>query len=342
MKKNKFFSLLMTMVIAILSLTGCGKDTPWLDKPTQSKETATKKVISAYSDVKINIALIKTLPGTYAFLQLIQDSDNHLNNIEFLFAKDADEAFEWLDSGKVDAATLSFASALRYYNVGLKATKMFFITSKSPVYLLTKNNNISSYRNIEDKLLYFIGKYSTEEFMCENNIRGYSREQSRYVSNLSDLYKQIENGTVENCIVSSAVSPFILKKYPEFNIVAEINNTEENTNRVHVNMYDCLVISQNYLNENSSKIYDLASLFKTSGVFTNFHTNEAASIAVKYHIASSVNIAKGIILNSKIGYYENKSQIYHYYSQSCRDYYFDGNAPHLDYYQININSDSND
>lgn len=342
MKKNKFFSLCMTLIILILCMVGCGKSTNELVKPTQSGKVTTKKTISAYSDIKINVALIKTLPGTYTFLQLIQDSDNHLNNINFFFAKDESEAFEWLDSGKVDAANLSYIAAIRYYNVGLKTTKMFFTTSYAPEYLLTNDSNENTFRYIEKKEIYFIGRASMEEYVFERNIVSYTRKQSRYADDLSELFKKIESGKVENCVVSSAVLPTISAKYPEFNVVSSVNDLSERANAYHNKTYDCFVISQDYLNENGSKIYDLASLFKTSSVFTNYHVDEAASIAVKYHIASSVDIAKDVILTSKTGYYkndENRNIGYHGNFSDYNDYldyYFNGNIPHSDYYTVSL------
>ncbi len=336
MKKKKFFSLFLTVTIFFVSLSGCVNNKTEPTKPKIEAQT-TKKSVSSYSDTKINIALIKTLPGVYAFLKLIQDSDNHLNNIKFFFAENVDEAFKWLDSGKVDAANLSYTDAFRYYNVGLKSTKMFFVTSQAPIYLLTKNNNIQSLQDIQNKILYLIGKPSIEELNCESIIRDFSKKRIRYANSLSDLYSKIEHGDVENCVVSSSIAPLILKKYPEFNIFSTLSKSAGDAHKGYISVYDCLVISQSYVNENRDKMLDLVSLFKSSGVFTNFHSNEAASIAVKYKIASSADIAKEIILDSNVGYYEKKNLFNYssyYYINDYTEYYFGGGYPHSDYFEI--------
>lgn len=150
---KRYFAVLISAVILLMSFAGCGAD----------KETG------------VNVAALKG-PTAMGMVKLMQDSDSHAtgsNDYSFSIAASADEVTPGLVQGTIDIAAVPANLASVLYNKTEGKVTVLAVNTLGVIYILENGDSINSVADLKGKTIYASGKGATPEyalnFMLEKN-----------------------------------------------------------------------------------------------------------------------------------------------------------------------------
>lgn len=172
---KKALSLLLILVLTSSMLFACG--TP----VSNDSESDVESIIESNaesdsvlddtnsddtaSDVTVRIAGM-TGPTSIGMVKVINDSANNtsVGNYEFSIVGAADEITPLLIKGELDIAAVPANLASVLYNKTEGGIKLLAINNLGVLYILEKNENITSVEDLAGKTIYATGKGSTPEY----------------------------------------------------------------------------------------------------------------------------------------------------------------------------------
>ncbi len=299
MKIKSLISVVLAVILTFV-FSACSFNTGTVNYSDPTEES-TKP-----SEPSLNLAVLKNNAASLGLLELMDNAANNDNNYNVSIAKNPDEIFGLLDSGKIDVATLPLISAIRYYNSGKTPIKMLYSASYMTVKTLSTTNSIKSVRDFKGHEVHMPGEYTLEAVTASlllNHQQTYYIEKFtpnfNYAKDTEELIKKIDSGKVKTCVVSEPLATLIMNKYPDFTLRFEPDASYTNMSFKNV-IQDCVVITDKYLQDNPEAVETFMTRCKTSIVYSNYNTYSAGELAQLYQLVESADLAMKMIQNSQI------------------------------------------
>lgn len=155
---KKIFATFMSLIMMFSLFAACGETTTE-EVPNDNDNLVTEE------KTNIKIAGLKG-PTSMGLVKIMEDNENGsaANNYEFTIAGSADEITPKLTQGSLDIAAVPANLASVLYNNTDGAIEIIAINTLGVIYIVDKNEGITSLEDLKGQTIYATGKGSTPEY----------------------------------------------------------------------------------------------------------------------------------------------------------------------------------
>jgi len=278
---KKLTSIIMILVITATFFSGC----------TADKDD---------TNVVIRVAALKGATAI-GMVKLMQDSEKLLTNNNYDFSiMTTDEMIPLLTKGEIDiAAVPANLAAVLYQNLN-KQIKVIAINTLGVLYVVEKNENISSVEDLRGKTIYATGKGAVPEFalnyvLTQNGIDPTKDLTIEYKSEAAEIIPLLKQS---DSAIAYFQQPFVTNALMNVeNLNIALNWTEEwnkVSNGESSMLTGVMVVRTEFLEKHPDLVKSFLSEYKLSTFFANEHVEETADLVGKYGIVTA-EIAKEAI-----------------------------------------------
>lgn len=260
-------------------------------------------LISCNDNQKTNIK-VAVLNGTTGFgmAKLMEDNANGTssNNYEFSVETDASNIISSLIAGTVDIAALPTNAAANVYNKSNGKVQVLAINTLGVLYLLEKDDQISSINDLNGKTIYVPAQnptFITKYILTSNNIN--ATIDSTTYSTPEALKNAVVAGQVDLAVLPQPVVTAAIAgaKQGNKNYSVALDLTEEwnkipNSKQL---VQGCVVVRTEFANNNKEAVNAFLDEYEKSINYLNDNPNETAELIVKYNIFANANVASKAI-----------------------------------------------
>ena len=326
--KKKGLILFFILILSVLGVVGCSapKDNAPQDK-VQNETVPEEKTEKAENTEKtnINFAVLKGPTGIGAS-KLMSDNENKesLNNYNVTIASAPDELAGKIISGEIDVAAVPTNLAATLYNKTEGKVKIAALNTLGVLYLLeNESEDIKSVKDLSGKTIYASGQGATPEYVINYLLgkNGLSDVKVEYMKEHAELATALASGEVSLGVLPEPNVTAVLIKNDKVKIALDL--TKEWENAVKGTEYEgsvltmgCIVVRDDFLNENKEAFDNFLKEYKESINYTNENVEDTAALVEKYEIMASKAAAQKAIPNCNIVYVdgdEMKDSIKNFY-----------------------------
>ena len=265
-------------------------------------------LISCNDNQKTNIK-VAVLNGTTGFgmAKLMEDNANGAssNNYEFSVETDASNIISSLIAGTVDIAALPTNAAANVYNKSNGKVQVLAINTLGVLYLLEKDDQISSINDLNGKTIYVPAQnptFITKYILNSNNIN--ATIDSTTYSTPEALKNAVVAGQVELAVLPQPVVTAAIAgaKQGNKNYSVALDLTEEWNNIPNSKqlVQGCVVVRTEFANNKKEAVNAFLDEYEKSINYLNDNPNETAELIVKYNIFANANVASKAIPSCNI------------------------------------------
>lgn len=331
MKYKKIaLSALVSVLLVMTLISGCAK----------KEETPTAKT-------NINVAVLKGPTGIGA-VKLMADNDEGktTNNYSFTTASAPDEVVGKVVSGEIDIAAVPTNIAATLYNKTEGNVKIAALNTLGVLYLLENGNEINAIEDLSGKTVYSSGQGATPEYVLNYILesKGLNGVKVEYKSEHAEIATTMVSGDIKIGILPEPnVTPVIMKNQ-DVRIALDLTEEWENAlkgteNEGSVLSMGCVIIRNDFLNENKEAVDKFLEEYKSSIEYVNTNIPESSVLVEKYGIMASAQSAEKAIPNCNIIYIdgnEMKDSIANFFNvlYTANPKSVGGKLPDEDFYYI--------
>ena len=247
------------------------------------------------TDIKVSV-----LNGTTGFgmAKLMEDNANGTtsNSYQFNVETDATNIISALIAGTVDIAALPTNAAANVYNKSNGKVQVLAINTLGVLYLLEKDDQISSLSDLNGKTIYVPAQnptFITKYILNSNNIN--ATIDSTTYSTPEALKNAVVAGQVELAVLPQPVVTAAIAGAKNSNnnysvaldLTAEWNKIPNSEHLVQ----GCVVVRKDFAQNNKAAVDAFLTEYENSINYLNENPSEVASLIVKYNIFANENIA---------------------------------------------------
>lgn len=247
------------------------------------------------TDIKVAV-----LNGTTGFgmAKLMEDNETGTssNNYQFSVETDATNIISALIAGTVDIAALPTNAAANVYNKSNGKVQVLAINTLGVLYLLEKDDQISSINDLNGKTIYVPAQnptYITKYILNSNNIN--ATIDSTTYGTPEALKNAVVAGQVDLAVLPQPVVTAAIAgaKNANKNYSVALDLTEE-WNKIPDSqklVQGCVVVRTEFAENNKDAVNAFLNEYENSINYLNENPNEVADLIVKYNIFANANIA---------------------------------------------------
>lgn len=309
----KFISLVLTMFLSFITLSGCGQSsnsaaqiesTTLSESTTVQTESTSKTTEEAKLD--INIAALKG-PTSMGIVKLIDDSENGLtaNNYKFDVYAKADEIVPKIVKGELDIACVPANLASVLFNNTEGKISVGAINTLGVLYVVQTGKDVKPINSINDLRglnIYSTGKGTTPEYvlnyiLTSNGIDPEKDVKIEYKSEATEVTMSMMTSSQAQA-VGILPEPYVTTALSQGLDVA-LNLTEEwdkvQTEQNKSSLITGVVIARNeFINENKDDFNKFLDEYKLSTDYINNNLDEGSKLVEKYGITKADIALKAI------------------------------------------------
>ena len=301
---KKIIAITLTVVLALLCV-GCQGETP---------SDFTSSVV-VEEKAKINITVLKGPTGLGALQLMEKDSKQEsLNDYNFTLASAPDEVSAKIINKESDiiAAPTNLAAALYKKTEG--QVVMLAANTLGNLYIVTKNEEVSSIADLKGKTIYSSGQGATPEYVLNFLLKrnGIDPEKDVTIVYKSEHAEIAPVFATEENVVALLPEPFvtnILMKNEALKVSIDINEEWANVSNSELVM-GCLIARKDFVDANPEAIEKFLKEYEESANFAISNVTETAELSEKYEIMAK-NVAEKALPGCTIVYFDgDKMQTY--------------------------------
>lgn len=308
MKTKKIFAVIMTLALILTVFASCTN----VQKPDEpSSEAASDSVQSepeSKADTKvINVSLLKGPTGMGgAYMWTKSDNGETDNKYNITLDTDATTVGPKLMTGEYDIAAIPTNLAASLYAKSQGKVKVIAVNTLGVLYLVTKNNAVSSLSDLKGKTILASGKGTVAEYVLNYVLEssGYSIGTDVTVEFTSEHSETVTKALAGGYDVLLLPEPFvsqIIAKDSSFSIAVNLTEVWEawkSTNGSTLTM-GCLAVNSNFYENNKEAVASFLKDYAESAEYVNKNVEGAAKL-VEAHDIMPAAVAKSAIPNSNI------------------------------------------
>ena len=316
-KRNLFlFTLLFLFTIG---LTGCSNNDTDNDMQSGDYEIVfddndtleqNTKPSKPEERITINIGALNG-PTGIGLAKLMDDNDNNtsLEAYNFTMGNSPDEIVAKLVNGELDMAAIPTNLAANLYNKTEGGIKVAALNTGANLYILENGNSINTISDLSGKTIYATGQGATPQYALDiilaNN--GITDCNVVYKTDHAELAALMAAGEITISMCPEPFAGSVMLKNPNVRIALDLGH-EWSIATGYTKLYTgCLVVTDEFLNNNALAVEYFLDDYKNSIEFTNNNVPETAQLAEKYGIIKSAEIAETAIPNCNIRFLEGST-----------------------------------
>lgn len=280
---KKYLLKISIITILLFSLVGCN-----------SKQTDDNKDTAKESRVNIKIGTLKG-PTAMGLVNLMNEEDA---NYTFDIITAADELSAKIIKGEVDIATVPANLASILYNKTDKQITVLNINTLGVLYVVAKDNNIKSLKDLEGKTIYLTGKGTTPEYAINYLLDAYKVDKDSVklefkseASEVASILSQDEDA------IGLLPQPFVtvaLSSNENLKMVLNLSQLWDELNLDSSLVTGVTIVRKKFLEDNKEEVDNFLTKHKESSKLANDNVEETSKLVGKYDIVKQQIALKAI------------------------------------------------
>ena len=294
---KKTIAIILTLLLGISLLAGCGKKEEEPQPSTQEQKAAQD------TSVDIHVTALKGPTGMgMAYLNQQSDDGNTAYKYTINYAGAPDEVVGGLISGEIDIAAVPVNLAATLFNKTNGEVLTAAVNTLGVIYIVENGDTVQSMADLAGKKIVASGQGSTPEYALnylleKNGLTG--QVEVEYVSEHDEAVSALVAGKADLVMI------------PEPKVTAALSQLE--TARVAISLTDewdkvsdtqmitgVLVVQKAFANEHPEILKAFLEEYKASVEFTNGNPQEASQLIEKYGIIPKAPVALKALPNCNI------------------------------------------
>lgn len=286
--RRKILSIIIIFMLALTLCTACNQS-----GSKDSNESQTDNTI-------INIASMKG-PTSIGLVKLYSDSDQGLTSLKYKqqIYGTAAEISTGLIKGDIDIAAVPANQAAVLYHKTNGDIKILGINTLGVLYILQKNDSISSVADLKGKTIYSTGQGTTPEYtlrylLSQNGIDPDKDVTINYCSESSEVVSAIS--TMDSAI-AMLPQPYVtvaMGKVEGLSVALDISEEWKKTNTKSDVITGVIVVRTEFADKHPALISEFLNEYKLSTDFANNNVEECAALVEHYDIFKAAIATKAI------------------------------------------------
>lgn len=328
MKKIRILALIMALMMIIASFAGCA-GTKTNEENTTEAEAVTAEDESISTDkATVNVSLLKGPTGMGgAYMWTKADNNETRNNYNITLDTDATTVGPKLMKGEYDIAAIPTNLAASLYQKSEGKVKVIAVNTLGVLYIVTKNNAISSVADLKGKTILASGQGTIAEYALNYVLEanGYVIGQDVTVEFSTEHAESVTKAIAGGYDAVLLPEPFVSQictKDASFSVAINITEEWEKTGDCTLAM-GCVAVNAAFYENNKQAVADFLKDYAESVDYVNNNTEDAAALIESHNIMPAA-VAKKAIPNANIVCYtgaEMKDAL-----SSCYKVLFEQNA----------------
>ena len=290
---KKIFATFMSLIMMFSLFAACGETTTE-EVPNDNDNLVTEE------KTNIKIAGLKG-PTSMGLVKIMEDNENGsaANNYEFTIAGSADEITPKLTQGSLDIAAVPANLASVLYNNTDGAIEIIAINTLGVIYIVDKNEGITSLEDLKGQTIYATGKGSTPEYalryILEEN--GIDPDNDVTIEWKTEPTEVVSTLAVEESGVAMLPQPYVTVAQTQIDgleIAIDLNKEWDNLQNDSLFITGVLVARKDFVEENQEAISAFLKEYQASTEYTNNNIEDAAALIEKFDIVSAAVARKAI------------------------------------------------
>ena len=290
---KKIFATFMSLIMMFSLFAACGETTTE-EVPNDNDSLVTEE------KTNIKIAGLKG-PTSMGLVKIMEDNENGsaANNYEFTIAGSADEITPKLTQGSLDIAAVPANLASVLYNNTDGAIEIIAINTLGVIYIVDKNEGITSLEDLKGQTIYATGKGSTPEYalryILEEN--GIDPDNDVTIEWKTEPTEVVSTLAVEESGVAMLPQPYVTVAQTQIDgleIAIDLNKEWDNLQNDSLFITGVLVARKDFVEENQEAISAFLKEYQASTEYTNNNIEDAAALIEKFDIVSAAVAQKAI------------------------------------------------
>lgn len=255
---------------------------------------------SSPDNTVINIASMKG-PTSIGLVKLYSDSDNKLTTLKYnqQIYGTAAEISTGLIKGDIDIAAVPANQAAILYHKTNGEIKTLGINTLSVLYILQKNDSVTSVSDLKGKTIYSTGQGTTPEYtlrylLSQNGIDPDKDVTINYCSEASEVVSAIS--TMDSAI-AMLPQPYVtvaMSKVEGLSVALDISEEWKKTSAESDVITGVVVVRTAFADEHPELISEFLKEYKLSTDFANNNVEECAALVEHYDIFKAAIATKAI------------------------------------------------
>ena len=264
--------LLIVLVLAALPFSGCGG--------AGGNSTNQDKAV-------VRLGALKG-PSSLGLLQILNKNDRNesLNIYEVTVEGAPSDIQARLLNGELDIAALPSNLASVLYNRTEKNIRVIAVSTLGVLYLLSTDDTVTSFEDIEGRTVYATGQGSTPEYVLDYLLRQNGLEDKvdvQYKGEHAELAALMASGGADTAMLPQPFVTTVMLRDDSIRIVADLNDEWREAAGAELAM-TCIVVRNRFLEENRDDVHKFLREYEESASFVNTNVEKAAVFSEKYDI----------------------------------------------------------
>ncbi len=300
MTKTKFLALIMAIMMIVSSFAGCAA-TKTDDEP--STEPEIKSEITE-ATTPINVALLKGPTGMGgAYMWTKSDKGETENKYNITLATDASTVGPNLMKGEFDIAAIPTNAAATLYQKSQGKVKVIAVNTLGVLYIVTKNNAVSSVEDLKGKTILASGQGTIAEYALNyvlesNNLEIGKDVTIEFATEHSESVTKAIAGGYDAVLLPEPFVSQITTKDTSFSVAINITDEWEKTGDCTLAM-GCIAVNAKFYEENKEAVVKFLADYSESVNYVNANIEDAAKLIEEHDIMPAA-VAKKAIPNANI------------------------------------------
>lgn len=289
LKKEIFW--LLAVVLVMFPLSGCSKASESVSgysaesAPAAVSQNAGEKTGGAKTVVRLGAMKGPSALGLLGIMD--KNSKKESRNIYKVTIESAPANIQAkLLNGELDIAALPVNLAAALYHKTEKSVSVIAVNTLGVLYLLSSNEEISSFEDVAGQTLYATGQGSTPEYVLDyllekNGVK--DETDVLYKGEHSELSALMLAGKAQLAVLPEPFVTTVTQKDEKIRVVADLNDEWRKASGTELAM-TCIVARNKFLESGANAVEKFLDEYQESTAFVNENAGEAAVLSGKYDI----------------------------------------------------------
>lgn len=306
MFKQKIIPLLCIFVIFTGVLSGCtnqtngngGSSSLLAESLSSSSEPSPSPEASPADKPAVRVGALKG-PTGLGLVKLMEDNANGTtaNQYDFTLAGAPADIQAKLVAGELDIAALPTNLAAVLYNKTDKQVSMLAVNTLGVLYMLTKGEELASFGDLAGKTVYSTGQGAVPEYVLnylldKHELTG--KVTVEYKSEHAELVGLMAQGKAGVAVLPEPFVTSAMAKDPDIKVAFDLNQIWDNASGGMYLPMGCLVVRNDFLNNNGEAVAGFLEEYRSSTEFVNSNVTEAAALSGKFEVIPAEIAEKAI------------------------------------------------
>ena len=296
---KKTIAIILTLLLGISLLAGCGKKEEEPQPSTQEQKAAQD------TSVSVNVTALKGPTGMgMAYLNQQSDDGNTAYQYTVNYAGAPDEVVGGLISGEIDIAAVPVNLAATLYNKTNGEVLTAAVNTLGVIYIVENGDTVQSMADLAGKKIVASGQGSTPEYALnylleKNGLTG--QVEVEYVSEHDEAVSALVAGKADLVMIPEPKVTAALSQLESARVAISLTDEWDKVSDTQM-ITGVLVVQKAFANEHPEILKAFLEEYKASVEFTNANPQEASQLIEKYGIIPKAPVALKALPNCNIVY----------------------------------------